>query len=121
MTLPLLYTVGLHSYTPGADDGYGNPLREFAPPKDEPGTQYRVHWFAIRPVSEPVQMEQTAGEDQVFSDAQLCTPAAFPATPYDLVDFDGSQYEVVGASQDFNHGPWWSPGMLLWDLRSYTG
>jgi hypothetical protein len=42
VTFPLPFTVGLHSYVPGGDDGYGNPLPTFSPPKDEPGTSYSV-------------------------------------------------------------------------------
>jgi hypothetical protein len=66
-------------------------------------------------------MESTGNEDQVFSDAQVCAPRDFPATPYALIDIGDTQYQVLGAADDFNSGPWWVPGMVIWNLRSYAG
>jgi hypothetical protein len=42
VTFPTPFTVGLHNYSQGTDDGYGNPLPVFTPPRDEPGTEYAV-------------------------------------------------------------------------------
>jgi hypothetical protein len=121
VTFPALFTVGLHTYSAGADDGYGNPTPVFTPAKEDPGTAYKVFWFAVKASTTPYLMESTGNEDQVFSDAQLCAPRDFPATPYALIDIGDTQYQVLGAADDFNSGPWWVPGMVIWNLRSYAG
>jgi hypothetical protein len=49
VTFPALFTVGLHTYSAGADDGYGNPTPVFTPAKEsDPGTAYKVFWFAVK-------------------------------------------------------------------------
>lgn len=109
--------VGLHSYSPGADDGYGNPLPTYDPPKDQPGTSYNVlGWVTSAP---PV--ESRGGEDRVIIDLQLFAPTSFPANAYDIVDAGGTQYEVIGSGEDYTSGPWWNPGMVVWNLRNVTG
>jgi hypothetical protein len=115
------YSVGLHTYTPVGDDGYGNPNPTFVPPENEPGVPYEVFWFAVKASTTPYLMEETGGEDQVFSDAQVCAPQSFPATPYSLIDVGDVQYQVLGQADDFNSGPWSKPGKVIWNLRSYAG
>lgn len=115
-TMPLLFEVGLHTYQPGGDDGYGNPTTSYDPPKTDPGTPYKVAgWAVVR------SAETTGNQDRVQVNLQLFTDTTFPATQYALVDIDGRQYEVTGLAEDYNHGPWWVSDMVVWNLTWIQG
>lgn len=117
MTFPTPFTVGVHTYSAGSDDGYGNPVPVYTPARDQPGTEYAVcGWVTSAP---PV--EERGGQDRVIIDLQLFAPATFPATAYDLVDVEDTQFEVIGEAEDYNNGPWWMPGVAVWNLRNVTG
>ncbi len=120
MTFPLTFTVGLHRYSPGPDDGYGNPSRVYTPPLDQPGTQYKViGWNDL-----PRGGEESGNKDRVISSVQLFTPDTFPATAYDVIDLDGdptNQWSIVGESNAYNNGPWWNPHTLVFQLSQVTG
>ena len=119
MAFPLLRTVQVHSYSPGDDDGYGNPTRVYNPPLDEPGSTYRVAGWADLPL--PGRAEETGNKDRVISIIQLLAPDDFPAGPYDLIDIDGEQWEVDGEANRYSRGLWWNPGLSMWMLKKVAG
>lgn len=122
MTFPLAYTVGLHTYSGGADDGYGNPVPVFTPAKGQPGVLHKVvGWVDL---FLPSAFEKSGNMNRVISYLQLFAPDSFPATAYDLIDLDGdpaNQWQVLGEPNDYTHGPWWSPGCKVWNLIQVTG
>ncbi|WP_094359915.1 hypothetical protein [Mycobacterium marinum] len=119
---PTPHVVGLHVYSDGADDGYGNATPVFTPAKDQAGTEYPVvGWIDL---FLPSAAEKTGNMDRTISFLQLFAPASFPATAYDLIDLNGDptdQWEVVGEPNDYSNGPWWNPGVKMWQLRQVTG
>lgn len=116
---PLPFTVGLHSYSDGPDDGYGNHTRVFTPPLDEPGVEYRVAGWAD--LFLPSATEKSGNMNRVISFLQLFAPKDFPATAYDRIDLDGEQWEVLGEPNRYSNGPFWDPGMSVWNLQKVTG
>lgn len=120
MTFPLAFTVGLHKFSQGEDDGYGNPVAPiYTPPLDEPGTQYKVVGWAD--LFRPSQAEITGNRERVVDYKQLFAPLSFPGGPYDRIDIADGQYEVVGMPADHAHGPWWSPGLQMYEIQRVTG
>ncbi|MCV7009485.1 hypothetical protein [Mycobacterium gordonae] len=122
MSYPTPHTVGLHTYSGGGDDGYGNPVPVFTPAKASPGVLYKVvGWVDL---FLPSAMERNENMKRVISYLQLFAPDTFPATAYDLIDLNGdptNQWEVLGEANDYTHGPWWTPGCKVWNLRQVTG
>lgn len=116
---PTRFTVGLHRYSRGPDDGYGNPSRVYTPPLDQPGTEYKVCGWAD--LFLPGSAEQYGNKDRVTENKQLFAPTSFPASPYDYVDCEGEQYEVIGLAADHTHGPWWNPGLKMVQLQKNSG
>lgn len=122
VTFPLAFTVGLHTYSAGTGDSHGNPVPVFTPDKDEAGVLYKVvGWVDL---FLPSAMERNENMTRVISYLQLFAPDTFPATAYDLIDLNGdptNQWEVLGEANDYTHGPWWTPGCKVWNLRQVTG
>jgi hypothetical protein len=119
VTFPTPFTVGLHNYSQGADDGYGNTLPVFTPAKDQPGVEYPVCGWWL-----PTSVEESGNKRRVITTLVLAAPKSFPANPYDLVDVPadgGTQYEVIGEAEDYNQGPWWQPGVVVWNLQDVSG
>ncbi len=120
MTFPAPFTVGLHSFYQGTDDGYGNPTApNYDPPLDQPGTEYKVLGWAD--LFLPSAAEVTGNRERVIEFKQLFAPASFPAGPYDRIDIEDGQYEVVGQPTDHMHGPWWNPNIKMYEIQRVTG
>lgn len=121
MTFPVAQTVGVHTYTEGMIlDDYGDAEPVFTPAKDEMGTQVGVYGISFPTSTEP----PLAGHDRLVIDAELWAPPTVSIGPYDLVDLDDGQYQVIGQPQDWGRGPWrWpggSPGVVV-HLRKVSG
>lgn len=62
-----------------------------------------------------------AGHERVEIRTNLITPVEFPAEPRDRVVLDGILYEIDGYAQDHTNGPWWNPGVVVWNLTRIEG
>lgn len=117
MTFPLLFDVGVHRYTAGSSQGYGETSDDYTPPKDSAGTAVKVYGWSTPKSDEP----KLAGHDRIIVDLELLIPPDMTLGPYDLVDVDGVQYEVIGEPEDYNHGfHAWQPGRVA-NLRKVSG
>lgn len=117
---PLNFTVGLHKFYKGADDGYGNPAGPlYDPPLDQPGIPYKVAGWAD--LFLPSAAEVTTAGERVIEFKQMFAPSDFPGTAYDRVDMEGDIYEIVGMETDHQHGPWWNPGLTMYEVQKVTG
>ena len=102
---PLLFTVGVRAFLPGAEDAHGNPIEDWAP-----ATPHKVYGWSVPSSTEP----KLAGHDRVIVDVELLAPEGFPASPRDKVVLDGVEFQVLGYAEDFNHGPFgFRPGLVV--------
>lgn len=112
---PTPFTVGHHAYSAGGADPHRNPP-SYTPPLDENGTTVAVYGWSVPSSAEP----KLAGHDRVTVDIELLAPDFTPG-PHDRIDLPDGQYEVVGATQDYNTGPFdWQPGGVI-NLRKVDG
>ena len=114
------FTVYVHTYSAGSNDGYGVAAATYTPAKNTTGTAISAFWAAPYS-SEP----RPIGHDRVVADVELFVPKGTAISAHDLVDLaaNGSQqYEVIGDPQDYNHGPFGANDWpLLVNLRRVTG
>ena len=114
MTFPLAQTVQHLVYDGTQRDSRGNVIDSWADPVD-----VQVYGWHISNTHEP----QIAGHDRVLVDAQVLTPPGFVPSPKDKFLLPGrdGEYQVIGETEDFNHGPFgWQPGNRV-NLRKVTG
>ena len=116
MRFPLRFQVGVHAYSGGAPDAYNITQPSYDPPLDSVGTLIPVYGWAVPQTVEPLM----AGHDRVIVDVQLLAPPEAPIGPYDWVDLPDGQYEVIGGADDYTHGPFGSPGGLVFNMRKVT-
>ncbi len=110
--IPALFTCDLLVYSEDGVDAHNNPVAEWAEPVSFP-----VVGWSSPSSSEP----KLAGHDRVTVDVELLAPDGFPAGPHDRVVLDGNTFEVVGYPEDYTHGPFWDPGMVVVNLRRVEG
>ncbi len=114
MTLPARHTVGWHTVDTGAVDGEGNPVIEYLPSLDEPGTPTAVIGWAT-----PQSTEPEIG--RVIHDIDLYIQPGATSQPQDVVDLPDGQYEVIGWPLDWTRGPFlYAPGAVV-QLKRVTG
>lgn len=114
VTFPLAQVVQHLAYAGEVRDSRGNVVDSWADP-----VLVAVYGWHISTTHEP----QIAGHDRVLVDAQVLAPESFVASPRDKVLLPGrpGEYEVIGETEDFNHGPFgWRPGNRV-NLRKVTG
>lgn len=81
-------------------DAHGNPIHRWAEPEVR-----KVFGWHQSSSSEPSEQ----GANRVATTLVVLSP--WPATVKDQIAIDGVTYEVVGESQDWNHGPFgFEPG-----------
>lgn len=114
--LPLLYEVGVHTYSEGPSDGYG-PTVVYTPPKDDPGVAVKVYGWSVPSSTEPPEEQGNL----VVIDVELLAPAGFVVSPHDVIDLPDGQYEVIGAAEDFTHGPFGTAFGILVKLCRVEG
>jgi hypothetical protein len=104
-------------YTPGGPDPHRNPPT-YSPPLNQPGTQVQVYGWAVPSTTDP----KLAGHpDRVIVDVELYATPTFSPTPRSVIGLPSGRFEVLGAVQDYNHGPFeWTPGGVV-NLRKVTG
>lgn len=104
---PLTVPVTRVRRTVGPPDGLGNDTEiEVAE------TVLVFAWSQVNPM-EPV----VAGHDRLQVDVQMyADPGDF--LPDDAVVLDaGLPFEVIGEPNNYDHNPWWSPGVEVINLR----
>lgn len=110
--IPANYTATLEAWDSSTVDALGVPIAGWADPVSHP-----VCGWATPKSAEP----KLAGHDRVTVDVELYAPSDFPAGPRDRVTVGGHAFEVVGEPEDYTHGPWWNPGVRVWNLRRVDG
>lgn len=111
MTITLPFTVGIRTFAAEVEDEHGNVGRSWSDPVPTPA----VYWSPSS--SEP----QIAGHDRVIVDLVLVVDSQTPIGPQDRVVVAGDEFEVAGHPEDYDHGPWWSPGRKPVNLRRVEG
>ena len=113
VTFPLAQTVQHLAYAGEVRDSRGNVIDAWADPVD-----VAVYGWHTSATHEP----QIAGHDRVLVDAQVLAPSSWRPSPRDKVTLPGfGEYQVIGETEDFNHGPFgWEPGNRV-NLRKVTG
>lgn len=100
-------TVGWHVLDSGGVDPEGNPVVEYVPPLDQPGTPTTVIGWAPAGSEEPEV-------GRVIHDIDLFIDPAGTGQPQDVVDLPGGQYEVIGWPLEWTHGPYqYTPGKVV--------
>lgn len=111
-TYPLAQTIRHSAFDGTTRDSRGNVIDSWADPVD-----VRCFWHTSNS-HEP----QIAGHDRVLVDASVYVPMDMEIGTKDRFELPGlGEFEVVGIPDDFNHGPWWVPGLLVVNLRRITG
>lgn len=104
---PLTIPVGRVRRTVGPPDDLGNDTEI-----EETGTVLVFGWSQVNPM-EPV----VAGHERLQVDVQLIAgPGDFLPDDAVVLD-DGPPFEVVGEPADPNQNPWWSPGVVVINLK----
>ena len=60
------------------------------------------------------------GHDRTVADLCIIAPVGFPVTANDRVIWHGETYYAVGDPHDWTEGPWWNPGVKLWNFKKVT-
>ena len=113
MSFPLAQVVSHLAYVGQVRNDRGNLVDAWADPVEVP-----VYGWHTSATHEP----QIAGHDRVLVDAQVLAPQSWRPSPRDKVTLPGfGEYQVIGETEDFNHGPFgWEPGNRV-NLRKVTG
>ncbi len=112
MSFPLAQTVGHAPFDGQTKDARGNLVDSWAAPVD-----VAVYGYAASSSHEP----KIAGHDRVVVDVEVFAPPTFAPSPKDHLWVGGVEYEVIGETEDYNHGPFgWKPGNVV-NLRRVTG
>lgn len=114
VSFPLTQTVSHLAFDSGARDDRGNVVPAWLPPV----TVAVIGWY-VSSTHEP----QIAGHDRVLVEAQVLAPESWVPSPRDRVHLPGrtGEYEVIGETEDYNHGPFqWRPGNVV-NLKKVAG
>lgn len=112
-SFPLPYTAGHQVYVPGAEDSHGNPIDTWADP-----VPVQCFWWTPDS-SEPI----LAGHDRLIVDRVLVLDSADAegVSHRDRFTIEGRLWEAIGIAEDYDHGPWWSPGVRPVNLQRVVG
>lgn len=108
---PTPWAVDVLAYVGTVENEYGNVTPAWATvPESKP-----VYGWAPAGTN-----ENNASRHTVTADLELFAPPEFTLDPRDHVRIDGLTYEVQGAVEDFNHGPFgFAPGVRV-NLRRFA-
>lgn len=110
--LPTLYTVARQRYTAAGFDAHGNPVVSWSAPED-----LAVYGWSRPQSSEP----KLAGEQRIEVSLEVFAPVGTVTEPPDRIEVDGELYNVVGETEDYDHGPFgWQPGVVI-NLKRWEG
>jgi hypothetical protein len=108
--LPTRWTVDVLPYIGTVEDEYGNTVDAW----ETIPTVTPVYGWAPAGTN-----ESNASRHTVTADLELLAPPDFTLDPRDHVRILGQTYEVQGAVEDFNHGPFgYAPGVRV-NLRRF--
>ncbi|WP_280430033.1 hypothetical protein [Nocardia brasiliensis] len=114
MRFPTPYVVLSQRFSEGPEkDARGNPVKKWSNPFAQ-----SVIAFGPPQSSEP----KLAGHDRVVVELELFVPPEFVAAHQDKQKLpDGSVWSVLGAIEDYTHGPWgFAPGGVV-NLKRVEG
>lgn len=111
MRFPLPWTAGHQVYSEGADDAHGNPVQSWATAVNVPA----IWWSPSS--TEPA----VAGHDRVQVDVVLVVASSLAVSAHDRFVLDGQEYDVIGFPEDYNHGPYKTPGRKPVNLQRVDG
>lgn len=109
---PTPHTVSVSSRDSTLFDDHGVPVESWTTP-----VEHNVCAVYVTSSAEPF----TAGHERVIVDARIIAPTDFPAGPHDRIHWNDQVFEVIGWAEDYTSGPWWNPGVKLWNLRRLEG
>lgn len=107
---PLPFKAWLRAYAGSTEDDLGNLTDEWATAVEEPAI-----WWT--PSSVATSEQKMAGHDRIVVDLVLVVDSATVVGPRDHAVIEGREFEVIGYPEDFDHGPWWRPGLQPVNLR----
>lgn len=108
---PLRHRVQVLKYSETIRNRFGDFEEGFYPPE----TVSVAGWYT--PSTEENSSQVLAG--RVIADLSLFAPPGI-AGQHDEIIVNGDRYSVLSIS-DYQHGPWWSPGLDVYELRLVKG
>lgn len=100
----------------GAKDVHNDPVLSFGP-----GVELLACGFWEGANQGQASEIMAAGHERVRVRGFLITPADFSMGPHDRIEVRGRMFEVEGYPQDHTMGPWWNPGLVVWELSRIEG
>jgi hypothetical protein len=117
VTFPLTVPVEVHEYSAGSSDGYGGTTDTYTPPLTEVGDQVLVFAIYTGTTAEP----KVVGHDRVTVDGEMLGPPGL-VSAHGVIDHETlGRFEVIGEAEDYNHNPWFQPGLVVYNLRRVEG
>lgn len=117
MTFTLTVPVRVHEWSAGGSDGYGGEADVYTPDLEQPGTEHMVFAIYTGTGAEP----KLAGHDRVIVDGAMIGPPDIVSAHGIVTHTTLGRFEVVGEPEDYNNNPWWSPGLVVYNLRRTEG
>lgn len=112
MRFPLKWTAGHRVYSAtGGQDVHGNDIPSWANAVDVPAM-----WWSPSS-TEPV----VAGHDRVVVDVVIVVDTSLTVSPHDRFVIGAKTYEVIGFPEDYDHGPYATPGRKPLNLQRVDG
>ena len=97
----------------GAVDAHNNPVLSYGP-----GVSRKACAFWEGANAGEIL---AAGHERIQVRGYLITPKDFSMGPHDRIEVAAHMFEVEGYPQDHTMGPWWNPGMVVWELSRIEG
>jgi hypothetical protein len=113
--IPLPFTCLHGVYVAGVKDDHGNTIPDWAEPVEVP-----CFWWSPTSTEPGYQFRSSgsAGSDQVSVDVTLVVDSALPVDHRDRFTVNGHDFELVGLSKDYDHGPFsFSPNRKILELK----
>lgn len=116
-TYPTPHSIGHHVYTEGAVGFGGAPTVTYVPALDEAGTSLDVYAIYPGTPGEDYEVGRTPSRIPLFVIGSADTLGTVAAR--DRVDYNGDLYDVDGAPENFNTGPFgFAPGVRVRLMRT---
>lgn len=110
---PLLFTVTLRRTRPGGVDAFGNPTMVF---EDMPLRAFGWTFGGF-------ELSDQTGVNRVEYDAVLYADLSPDVDPLDRIQLepDGQWFEVAKPPENYEHNPWFCPGLCVVYLNKVEG
>jgi hypothetical protein len=106
-----LFPIGIKRYQAGEPDPFGNPRAGYAPVAD-------LLVYGHAPIG---TMEQLADRDDATTTLFVFAPTGTTVASNDVIVVNDLDYEMVGAVEEFSHGPYGAPGGVRFMIRRTEG